>query len=457
MVFKFSSDCGVECHESIRRSHLFESSDHYSIIDSTHALVYVPRSRADSLQKEFREIVTDFAVLVPELKIDWSLASVPTLCASSTLGSIDISVLLLPMDEEKLQNFLQFLFVNTQHLRWNEKDLASLRPSHENVLTLSVDCPSPSSSSSSAVSATSSLSSSSTAQNLITELSERAEVQWIERFFPMKPALRWASPVTQSGNVKKTPMHHANLTGAGHVIGIADTGIDGQSCFFVDPNVDVPFDTINHAHRKIVMYDTFADSVDADEHGTLVSGCAAGYCVDPKHNSFQYNGLAYEAKIAFVDIGKASSEYLVLPSNQYSGIYLPLYNAGARVMSMSWGSASNSYTTSARFVLPLVQILSSHPCSLSLSLSLSLSHTHTQVYRSVHVGLPRLSAPRCCRERWRPRLEHCWESSNMQEWNRCRRLFERRNKLESEWKGEHQRGQAHKEWSGDVFITWTNL
>jgi hypothetical protein len=341
MVFKYSSDCGVECHESIKSSLLL--GDHYSIIDSSHALVYLQHSRVELIQKQFQEIVTDVVNLLPELKIDSSLTDVSSICASAASGSVDVTVLLFPMPQDKIQNFLEFLYANTQHLRWNEKDL-TLRIFEENVLTFSLDCSPLSASASNSVSS----SSISRAQSLIQEISERAEVQWIEQYFPMKSALRWASAVTQSGNVQKFPIHRANLTGAGQVIGIADTGIDGQSCFFVDPKVTVPFDTINHAHRKIVMYNTFADATDADEHGTLVSGCAAGYCLDPKQSASEYSGLAYEAKIAFVDIGKDSSEFLILPSNHYTGIYLPLYNAGARVMSMSWGDSSNSYTTSAR-------------------------------------------------------------------------------------------------------------
>jgi hypothetical protein len=323
MIFQYPENCGHECHEKIELR--LGQGEHYSIIDSDHALVYTTRLVAETFQKESPEIISDFVILLPELKIDSNLQADDS-CDTST--SIGITLLILPLDSQPLHDLRQFILKNTKKIEFREKDLESLIPFKENILTIFLSCD--------------------VATDLIQELSERAEVQWIERFFQMKSAMRWASPVTQSGKIDKVPIHRANLTGVGQILGIADTGLDGDSCFFSDPDVPVPFDTVDHTHRKIVMYDTYADNEDANEHGTLVCGCAAGYCLDPKDNAYQYNGLAYEAKIAFVDIGTASSEFLVLPSNHYNGIYLPLYDAGARVMSMSWGDTSNSYTTSSR-------------------------------------------------------------------------------------------------------------
>ncbi len=48
----------------------------------------------------------------------------------------------------------------------------------------------------------------------------------------------------------------AQLFGAGQIIGVSDTGIDHDHCFFHDPSTAVPFNTINKNHRKIVLYDT---------------------------------------------------------------------------------------------------------------------------------------------------------------------------------------------------------
>ena len=52
---------------------------------------------------------------------------------------------------------------------------------------------------------------------------------------------------------------------------MGDTGIDTNSCFFHDPLVTIPYDTVNMNHRKIVQYRTLGDSVDVvGGHGSHV-------------------------------------------------------------------------------------------------------------------------------------------------------------------------------------------
>lgn len=61
------------------------------------------------------------------------------------------------------------------------------------------------------------------------------------------------------------------LTGEGEVIGVGDTGIDYNTCFFHDPRHSVPFNRIDMRHRKIVGYFTHADDRDyIDSHGTHI-------------------------------------------------------------------------------------------------------------------------------------------------------------------------------------------
>ena len=43
-----------------------------------------------------------------------------------------------------------------------------------------------------------------------------------------------------------------------------------------------------------------------------------------------------------------SNGALVLPANSNTQLYTVLYDTGARVQSMSWGSSSNAYTNDAR-------------------------------------------------------------------------------------------------------------
>ena len=68
------------------------------------------------------------------------------------------------------------------------------------------------------------------------------------------------------------------LNGSGQIIGIGDTGVDYDNCFFRDPAYAAP--TSNH--RKIVAYRTIGtarmgDSVNG--HGTHTSGRCVCVCV----------------------------------------------------------------------------------------------------------------------------------------------------------------------------------
>ena len=44
-----------------------------------------------------------------------------------------------------------------------------------------------------------------------------------------------ARPIVQSGTITDTPLSDIGLDGEGVVVGIADTGIDQESCYFYDP------------------------------------------------------------------------------------------------------------------------------------------------------------------------------------------------------------------------------
>jgi hypothetical protein len=174
------------------------------------------------------------------------------------------------------------------------------------------------------------------------------------------------------------------ITGAGQVVGVADTGLDTQSCFFRDPAVDElankvsrnataaglasnGFKSINYpTHRKVAQY-TVESGVGGDEavdkgHGTHVCGSIAGLPADPANDNrdgaglnvigigaaemLASKGVAYGARIAFWDIGVPGDANLAAPaiktilSNQYS-------SAGARIFSNSWGSESGEYDSEA--------------------------------------------------------------------------------------------------------------
>jgi hypothetical protein len=99
------------------------------------------------------------------------------------------------------------------------------------------------------------------------------------------------------------PIHHRGLKGQNEIIGLIDSGIDTNHCFFKDDNNPVPINEANLSHRKIVSYVALADSSDNSEgHGTHVAGTLAGNANCLNSSAGMYNDQAPKAKILFYDI-----------------------------------------------------------------------------------------------------------------------------------------------------------
>ncbi|KAJ8613681.1 hypothetical protein CTAYLR_003134 [Chrysophaeum taylorii] len=174
---------------------------------------------------------------------------------------------------------------------------------------------------------------------------DNAEVKWI----------------IQSFDPGVTPLHdRLGLFGDGIVVGMADTGLDYESCFFDDPNVDVTFDENNVSvfesldHRKIRQYFALRDSGEfvAEGHGTHVAGTALGRAIfddDENDDVSSYDGIAPNAKIAIADLATPEDASLVFPPSEYADLYDPAYRVGARLHTNSWGAGSaDFYTTENR-------------------------------------------------------------------------------------------------------------
>jgi hypothetical protein len=138
--------------------------------------------------------------------------------------------------------------------------------------------------------------------------------------------------------------------------------LDTQHCFFSDSTSSVTFElvdpdspptvpAVSPDHRKIAAYQYHAGSNTSDNngHGTHVVGTAAGddfatpaAGTDPGLDPF--DGNAPGARVVFQDIQGGGGNFLDLPANLY-GYVQSAYNAGARVHSDSWSSATNTYTS----------------------------------------------------------------------------------------------------------------
>ena len=144
---------------------------------------------------------------------------------------------------------------------------------------------------------------------------------------------KWVSHVIEtSSSAVQYPLLSAIPTlGQNEVIGIADTGVDRNSCFF--------------AGEKIIDYIDYADDADDDGHGTHVASTAAGN--DQSTSGYAaFNGVCSLCSIAVFDIGNSDGS-IVLPGDLEEEMFLPLYESGSRIFSNSWGSYNSrgSYTT----------------------------------------------------------------------------------------------------------------
>ncbi|KAL0217509.1 hypothetical protein RCL1_008090 [Eukaryota sp. TZLM3-RCL] len=163
---------------------------------------------------------------------------------------------------------------------------------------------------------------------------------------------------------------HKNLNGKGQIIAVTDTGIDHNSCYFRDLNRPIPINQIDYNHRKVILYRALQGTFDSNSHGTFVAGTLAGESLDPEliptqtppplqysPNNFsqnftnnkllssfissKLNGIAPKSKLIITDVAKGSS--LVLPDSLYHGLFLPHYQAGARIDSNSWAFQATFY------------------------------------------------------------------------------------------------------------------
>jgi subtilisin family serine protease len=154
-----------------------------------------------------------------------------------------------------------------------------------------------------------------------------------------------ARGIVQTGGQDDEPYREAGLEGQGQICGVADSGLNDLSCFFVDDSSAYPTQTTNRSgivepmRRKVIQYVAHADAVDEEGgHGTHVCGTVAG---SSTQEFGKMSGMAPKAKIAFFDIGVTNRDFLKLPA--VVDIFGEAYAAGARVHTNSWGNLGGIY------------------------------------------------------------------------------------------------------------------
>ncbi|MCK5378320.1 MAG: S8 family serine peptidase, partial [Acidobacteria bacterium] len=191
-------------------------------------------------------------------------------------------------------------------------------------------------------------------------LAAMPEVFWIERearkaFF--NDTTIWVGQSGTAGGAA-TPVFDQGILGAGQIVGVLDTGIDIDSCYFRD-TTESPAQNecnggtlVNNNHRKVIAVDFLWNDDcsggisnsewDSHDHGTHVAGTVAGddFAQPGQHNG--RDGMAPQAKLVIQDCG-----YEYNPCADCPGIGCPVidlnpvfeqpYFQGARIHTNSWG------------------------------------------------------------------------------------------------------------------------
>jgi serine protease AprX len=116
------------------------------------------------------------------------------------------------------------------------------------------------------------------------------------------------------------------LSGAGQIVGVADSGLDEQHQDF------------RGRILKVVSRGRVGDSSDSVGHGTHVAGSILG---DGAASGGKYSGMAPAAKLVFQAVADANGGLSGLPVDLRE-LFTEAYEAGARIHNNSWGSAVQS-------------------------------------------------------------------------------------------------------------------
>lgn len=85
-------------------------------------------------------------------------------------------------------------------------------------------------------------------------IAQQPQALWVGAKERFKSRNKWAKGVMQSGRAQATPLWDKGIKGEGQIVGIADTGIQHDLCYFHDPSYRVPFNRLDLKHRKIIYY-----------------------------------------------------------------------------------------------------------------------------------------------------------------------------------------------------------
>jgi hypothetical protein len=185
--------------------------------------------------------------------------------------------------------------------------------------------------------------------------------------------------VGQSGLTggEATPIFSHGIYGQGQTVGIIDTGIDPDSCFFRDPSRGLPpvnacdgGTVVDAGQRKVVAVDFLdpgecaggisATEWDTENHGTHVAGTVAGDDFAHLLIHDPGDGMAPGARLVIQDAGFRTDSCGDLPGIgcpvvDLNPIFQQAYDQGARLHTNSWGdnedaAVQNNYSATSQDV-----------------------------------------------------------------------------------------------------------
>lgn len=161
-----------------------------------------------------------------------------------------------------------------------------------------------------------------------------------------------------------TPIFDQGIFGEGQIVGVLDTGIDPDMCYFRDPALGLPprnecngGTVVDLNQRKVIAVDFLWNSEcsggigsnewDTQDHGTHVAGTVAG---DDLANPLIHDpgdGMAPGAKLVIQDCGFqtdncADCPGIGCPVVDLVPIFQQAYDQGARIHTNSWGDEENN-------------------------------------------------------------------------------------------------------------------
>ena len=167
------------------------------------------------------------------------------------------------------------------------------------------------------------------AQAAISALAASPAVQWLQP----APVRILANDRAQADDRLATAAvkSRLGLSGAGQLVAVADTGLSTG-----DPDTLHP-DLCGRLVSAVALQRT-NDWSDSSQHGTHVAGTILG---TGAASDGLYAGVAPAARLFFQSVADADGVLRGIPDDIYD-LFLPEYDAGARVSSHSWGTALDS-------------------------------------------------------------------------------------------------------------------